>query len=153
MEKNILNIPIVSIKQVRQSKAKYNTVISAPENIISMIDPILKNADREMLIVIGMNSGNIPNVINVVSIGTINCAPASPRDIFKALILSNSSSFICVHNHLGGTLSPSNEDRRLTELLSKVGEMLEIKLIDHLIFVDRNKYWSFHQNSVLGATG
>jgi DNA repair protein RadC len=153
MEQNIIHIPIVSIKQVKQKQAKYNTIISAPQNIISMISPILNNADREMVIVIGLNGSNVPNVINVVSVGTINSAPASPRDIFKALILSNCSSFICVHNHVGETLRPSPEDVKLTDILAKLGKMIGIELVDHLIYVDKNNFWSFREHGELGATG
>lgn len=142
----VLQIPIVKIKQVRQSKAKYNTSLSSPENIISMLDPIIKDADREVFIVIGLSTRNIPNVINVVSVGTLNSTASSPRDVFKALILSNCASFICVHNHVGGTLSPSESDKKITDTLGELGDKLEIKLLDHIIIGENKKFYSFRQN-------
>lgn len=143
----VLQIPIVKIKQVRQSKAKYNTSLSSPENIISMVNPIIKDADRELFIVIGLNIRNVPNVINVVSIGTLTSAAASPRDVFKSLILSNCASFICVHNHVSGNISPSDSDKKITNVLGELGDKLEIKLLDHIIIGENNNFYSFSKHS------
>lgn len=151
MEQNILYIPIVKIKQVRQSRAKYNASVISPKDILSMLSPIIKNSDREMFIVIGLSMRNVPNVINVVSIGTLSSTQVAPREVFKPLILSNCASFICVHNHVGGTLQPSGPDRMVTSNLYKLGDLMDIKLLDHLIICGKDEYWSFRENSMLGA--
>ena len=104
-----------------------------------------------MFIVIGLDTIHKPNVINVVSVGTLNSAPACPRDVFKALILSNCAAFICVHNHVSGSLNPSESDRNVTKVLFELGNKLDIKMLDHVIIGYDKEYWSFHQNSALGG--
>ncbi len=100
--------------------------------------------------VVGLDSQNTPNVINTVSIGTLNATCVSPREVFKWLILSNCMSFICVHNHLSiGDLIPSEADKSVTGILCKVGKMLDIKLTDHLIINADKRFFSFSYAGLL----
>lgn len=80
--------------------------INRPEDISFIVEPILGNLDREMLLVLGLNTKNKVNMVSVCSIGTVNSSVSSVREVFKALLLSNCLSFIVVHNHPSGdTLS------------------------------------------------
>lgn len=146
---NIFKVPVVKIKQVRQKSVTYNNRICAAENVVSMLDPIYRDIDREQFVVVGMNAQNFPNVVNIVSIGNLNSAPVCAREVFKPLILSNCLSFICVHNHVGGTLEPSNQDRNVTRMLMDVGKKLEIQLLDHIIIGIDGKYYSFANSGQL----
>ena len=67
------------------------------------------------------------------SIGTLNASLVSPREIMKAAILSNASAFIAVHNHPSGNCSPSSEDIDTTKRLAECGEILNIRMLDHII--------------------
>lgn len=78
-------------------------------------------------------------------IGTINYSVVHPREIFKEAYYYSASSIICVHNHPSNNLVPSNEDIRITKNLCTVGEILGIKLLDHLI-IGSNNYYSFLEN-------
>jgi DNA repair protein RadC len=150
MNNSILYIPIVSIKQVRQSRAKYNSILSKPEDIVDMILPIIKNRDREMVIVVGVDMKNMPNVINIVSIGTLNYSYAVAREIFKPLILSNCAAFFIIHNHVSsGILNPSEADKKMTVSIRDTGKMLEIILLDHLIIGHDRQFYSFKNAGLL----
>lgn len=71
--------------------------------------------------------------MNVVSIGTLNQALVSPREVFKSSILSNAAGFFAFHCHPSGNPSPSREDAIATQRLKEAGELLEIQMVDHLI--------------------
>ncbi len=73
--------------------------------------------------------------------GTVNACPLHPRDIFRFLILKNATAFIIVHNHPSNDCQPSEQDIKETKRLQKIGHLLEISLIDHLI-IGENKYFS-----------
>ena len=79
-------------------------------------------------------------------IGTINCSLVHPREIFKEAYLLGASAIICVHNHPGGNPLPSNQDIDTTNNLVKIGNLLGIKLVDHII-ICKNKYYSFLENN------
>ena len=78
-------------------------------------------------------------------IGTANYSLVHPRDIFKEAYLLNATGIICVHNHPSGEVKPSTEDINLTIRLKKIGVLLGIRIIDHIIIGDE-KYYSFLEN-------
>ena len=78
-------------------------------------------------------------------IGTINYSIVHPREVFKEAYNLSASAIILVHNHPGNNPLPSTQDIETTNNLVKVGEILGIKIIDHVI-VCENNYYSFLQN-------
>lgn len=74
--------------------------------------------------------------------GTADHCPIHPRDVFRLLIQNNASFFAFAHNHPSGNHQPSREDLRMTERLVKAGRLMEIPLIDHIIFSNQG-YYSF----------
>ncbi len=81
-------------------------------------------------------------------IGTINQSIVHPREIFKEAYLLSASKIICLHNHPSGDINPSYEDIDLTKKLIEIGNLLGIKLLDHLI-ITNNNYYSFYNSSDL----
>jgi DNA repair protein RadC len=71
--------------------------------------------------------------VETVSIGSIVSANIAPRDVFKSAILANAVAIIVCHNHPSGELVPSDSDIELTKQLIAAGELLGIKVLDHLI--------------------
>lgn len=79
-------------------------------------------------------------------IGTINQSIVHPREIFKEAYLVSASSIICVHNHPAGSIFPSKEDISLTNKLVEIGNLLGVKIVDHVI-ITKNNYYSFFENN------
>ena len=127
-------INIVSIKMVKESSFLYQTrTVSSPNDAYEMIREQLKDLDREQFIIACLNTKNEPTNISVVAVGTLNKAIVHPREVFKTAILSNAANVIAFHNHPSGDTEPSQQDIQLTNRLYEVGELLGIKLLDHLI--------------------
>lgn len=78
-------------------------------------------------------------------IGTINYSVVHPREVFKEAYMLSASGIICVHNHPSGNVIPSKPDLELTKQLVEIGNLLDIKVIDHVI-VGKNSYYSFLEN-------
>ncbi len=130
-------INIVSIKMVKESSFLYQTrTISSPKDAYEMIKEQLEGLDREQFIIACLNTKNEPTNISVVSVGTLNKAIVHPREVFKTAILSNAASIMAFHNHPSGEITPSQQDIQLTNRLYEAGELLGIKLLDHLIIGD-----------------
>ena len=130
-------INIVSIKLVKESSFLYQTLtISSPKDAYEMIKDQLQDLDREQFIIACLNTKNEPTNISVVSVGTLNKAIVHPREVFKTAILSNAASIMAFHNHPSGETTPSQQDIQLTNRLYEAGELLGIKLLDHLIIGD-----------------
>lgn len=78
-------------------------------------------------------------------IGTINQSIVHPREIFKEAYLFSASSIICIHNHPSNNIYPSIEDIHITKNLKEIGELLGIKVLDHII-IGKDSYYSFLEN-------
>ena len=90
--------------------------------------------------------------MNISSIGNINSAIASPRDLFKSSILSNAAGILIFHNHPSGNLKPSKDDYNMTKRLVEAGQLLEVQVVDHIIVSSgpRKGYYSFKEHGELG---
>ena len=81
-------------------------------------------------------------------IGTINYSVVHPREVFKEAYLAGASSIILVHNHPTGNIFPSSNDIDTTKKLKEIGDIMGIKVVDHII-IGKDKYYSFYQNKDL----
>lgn len=142
-------ISIVSIKMVREASVLYDIrKIGSPKDGVELGKKFLGDADREQLIVCCLDTKNQPTAINVVSVGSLNTSIVHPREVFKPAILSNSASIILFHNHPSGDPEPSKEDISITERIKESGNILGIKLIDHIIIGD-DSYCSLKERGIV----
>ena len=74
--------------------------------------------------------------------GTINGSMVSMRSLFSRAMLCNANSIIVAHNHPSGVIKPSGEDDSVTRRIKEAGELLDIKLLDHII-IGEDSYYSF----------
>ena len=104
-----------------------------------IVRPLLENSPSEQFLIITLDTKLKPIGCHLITVGTLDASLVHPREVFRHAILANSSSIILVHNHPSGDLQPSREDRAVTDRLKRVGDLLGIQVIDHLIFgVDDN---------------
>ena len=96
--------------------------------------PCFAGLDREQFVVCALDAKHAIVGVNLVSVGSLTLSIVHPREVMKPLILLNAGAWICAHNHPSGDPAPSAEDRELTKRLREVGDLLGIKLLDHLIF-------------------
>ncbi|MCP9200591.1 JAB domain-containing protein [Gramella sp. GC03-9] len=104
---------------------------------------------QECFKVMLLNNANRVKGIFEVSTGGITGTLVDLRILFAVVLKSLSCSVILSHNHPSGTLKPSEADKRLTEKIKKAGELLDIKILDHLILTPDGDYFSFADNGIL----
>ena len=83
-----------------------------------------------------------------ISLGGVSGTIVDPKILFKKGLDVLASGLILIHNHPSGNLKPSEADIRLTKKLKSLGQMLEIPVLDHLIFTDHG-YFSFADESLM----
>ena len=76
--------------------------------------------------------------------GTLNSSTVHPREVFKYAFLESAASVVVIHNHPSGDVSPSIQDIEVTESLMKIGSIVKIPVIDHII-IGKDKYYSFYE--------
>ena len=131
---------------LKEGAALYSAVpLSNPESAVDVIKDLLKDLDREMILVVNLDIKNRPINYNIVSIGGIGATVCTVANLYKSAILSNSARIIMFHNHPSGELTPSKEDTAITKRVYDSGALLGIPLIDHIIVAGENTYSFFQE--------
>ena len=84
-------------------------------------------------------------MVELVNIGTLTSSLVHPRETFRRAVIQGSASIIVAHNHPSGEVDPSADDTKITKLLFEAGNILGIKMLDHVIFA-KGKFFSFRDN-------
>lgn len=127
--------------------------IDSPELVYDLLAPEMRALHKESLRVILLDTRYHLLRIQEVSLGSVNESIAHPRDVFRPAVISSAYAVIVVHNHPSGDPSPSQSDHSLTRRLAEAAELLQIKLLDHIIIgapaEGRAAYFSFKEAGVL----
>ena len=127
--------------------------IDSPELVYDLLAPEMRSLHKESLRVILLDTRYHLLRIQEVSLGSVNESIAHPRDVFRPAVISSAYAVIVVHNHPSGDPSPSQSDHSLTRRLAEAAELLQIKLLDHIIIGapadGRAAYFSFKEAGVL----
>lgn len=132
-------VNIVSLRVVKESSLLYKERrIRSPHDSYNLIKSFLEDSDREMFVILSLDTKNQPTNIEVCHIGSLNASIVHPRECFKNALLSNANSVIAFHNHPSGDVSPSEQDLLVTDRLKEAGNILGIDLLDHIIIGDNS---------------
>lgn len=132
-KKNENEIKVVNVRLVKEPSLYSTKEVTSPEAVMEVVASELKNYDREVFAILNLKTNGKPINLHICSVGTLDATMVNPREAFKAIILSNAASFICVHNHPSGNCEPSQDDIAVTERMVKCGELMGIKMLDHII--------------------
>ena len=108
---------------------------------------VFKDLDHEELWVLYLNNGNEPISFERMTSGGWTSTVIDLRQIYSIALEHHAVGMIMFHNHLSGVTKPSVSDINITRNVSKVGKILEIQLIDHII-ISGNGYYSFADEEV-----
>ena len=127
--------------------------LDSPELVHDLMAAEMRTLHKESLRVILLDTRYHLIRIEEVSLGSVNESIAHPRDVFRPAVIASAYAVIVVHNHPSGDPSPSQSDHSLTRRLVEAAELLQIKLLDHVIIgapaEGRQPYFSFKEAGVL----
>ncbi len=124
-------VPEIRLALIKEPGGKPVSV-GCPEDLEKFIEP-LKILSEEHFVAYFLDARNNVTNVHVVSHGTASASLVHPREVFKGAILANAHAIIVAHNHPAGSMTPSGEDIETTGILIKAGDILGMKVIDHLI--------------------
>ena len=122
-------------------------ILSAAD-VYALLRGRLVTQEREELHVLGLDTHNRVVRHFVAGLGTVHQVQVDPRDIFRPLVRDAVHAAIVVHNHPSGEPTPSDADAELTARLIAAGEVVGVRLLDHVV-VARSGYFAFSSNEAL----
>jgi DNA repair protein RadC len=123
-----------------------------PLSIAAYLREDFRNRKQEITLVLTLNTLRHIQNKHIVSIGTLNGSLVHPREVFRPAIRDAASEIILVHNHPSGDPRPSDEDIALTTRMTAAGELVGIRLLDHIIIAEGSegqKVTSFREEELI----
>lgn len=137
----------MTIREEITDYLKPNTRYNSPEQVQKTFRFLMKET-KEMFITLHLDGKNRIMALDVVSIGSLNQSIVHPREVFKTACLSNAAALILIHQHPSGDPTPSAEDLNITRRLKEAGELMGIRVLDHIIIGD-GEYCSFTERGIM----
>lgn len=124
-------------KRIQKSKIKSQSAnFSMPENVANYFMEDMRYLQEEHFVAIYLTTQNRLITAKTLTIGTLNASLAKGREVFKNALKYNAAAVILAHNHPSGDPEPSKEDIAVTNNIAKAGAIMEIPVLDHIIFGD-----------------
>lgn len=122
--------------------------VHSSKELADYLQSKLKDYSHEVFAVVFLNRANKINHFEILSTGGISHTIVDPRIIFKRALDVKATSIILCHNHPSGNLKPSRQDEEITAKLKNAGDLIDIKVLDHLIVSDEG-YYSFADEGMI----
>ena len=137
-------VNLVTLRLVREQTVNYEKGLSGPAAAAALATSLLEDLDRENFVSIYLDSKNRPIGVERASIGTANSCLVAPGVVFRGALLAAAVSVVFAHNHPSGDPTPSPEDYELTRILCEAGDLLGVRVVDHLV-IGNNAWLSIRE--------
>jgi DNA repair protein RadC len=131
----------------KESEVREKPKIGSSRDAYEVLRPYMMDLPHEEFWVILLNRANLVMRCVQISVGGVSGTVADPKMIFKTALEHLASGIILAHNHPSGNLTPSQADKDLTKKMKQGGIILEIPVLDHLIFTEKT-YFSFADEGI-----
>mgnify|MGYP000896133281 FL=1 len=136
-------------KRISSSLVNNNRItIKSPVEVSTLLMEEMRHLKKEVFKVILLNTKNRMIKQMNVSVGSLNYSIVHPREVFSEAIKVGCSGMLLAHNHPSGDPEPSREDIETTRRLVNAGNILGIKVLDHVVIGD-GKYISFKEQGLI----
>ncbi len=132
----------------KESEITKKPKITSAADVIDLVKGELLDLPHEEFWMLLLNRSNLVIKKQLISSGGVSGTIADPKIIFKSALEELASYIILIHNHPSGNLNPSQQDIQLTKKMSEAGKLLEIPVLDHIIFTNEG-YYSFADEGIL----
>ena len=135
-------------KRIATSDGIVHHIIKSAYDVSNLMMEEMRYLKKEVFKAILLDTKNQIIKIVDVSVGSLNSSIVHPREVFSDAIKCGCNSIIFVHNHPSGDPTPSNEDVQTTQRLESAGNILGIKVLDHIVVGD-GRYVSFKDKGII----
>jgi DNA repair protein RadC len=153
--RNTLRLKVIRPVYTTQTVAEEARAWFHPEEPLSTSAQVadlfahLRRESKEVFATVHLDTKNRVLCVETVSVGSLSAAIVHPREVYKSALLSSAAALVLVHNHPSGDPTPSREDLELTARLREGGELLGVRVLDHVIVGGEGSYVSFADRGLL----
>lgn len=135
-------------KRFEESKILPGQTLSGSKQVYQHFNYYFRDEKKEKFFTILLDSKNQIIKEELISIGSLNTSIVHPREVFSLAIKESANAILLIHNHPSGDPTPSLEDIQVTKRLIDVGNLVGIKVLDHIV-IGNDCYISFAEESLV----
>ncbi len=124
-----------ALELARRHIAKGRHVVREAADALPYLQSI-RGKNQEHFVCVSLNGASEVIESRIVTVGLLDTNQVHPREVFSDPIADRAAAVLVAHNHPSGTLEPSPEDLALTRRIVKAGDLLGIRVLDHLIVTE-----------------
>jgi DNA repair protein RadC len=143
--KAIQILAIAELSKRYSSSKNPITKISSAKDVFTFFHNTLKDEKQEHFYILLLNNKNHIISQKLITKGILDSSLIHPREVFNPAIKESAARIILIHNHPSGDPSPSHDDIQTTEKLMQAGDLIDIKVLDHVI-IGKDNYWSWSES-------
>jgi len=132
----------------KEAEPKVKPKITCSRDIYELMKPELFDEQVEFFYLLLLSRSNQVMKKHLISQGGTAGTVVDTKVVFKVALEHLAQSIILIHNHPSGNLRPSEQDKRLTDRMVKIGRELDLPVLDHVIYTD-DGYFSFADEGIL----
>lgn len=144
-------VQLQAIKELNKrhlsQRLEYNEAITDPDLAVMYFQMMLEDKEREEFMVLFLDHQHRLLKQECLFLGTINQTAIHPREIIKVALKCNAAAVIVAHNHPSGSCLPSEADRYMTRRIERACDLVDIRLVDHII-IGKGEYFSFEEEKL-----
>lgn len=135
-------------RRVGNHKWEAGQPLRSSEDVFHHFRHDLEKEKREIFYVVLLNNKNKKMREVKISEGSLTASLVHPREVYNPVIRESAAAVIFVHNHPSGDPAPSQEDIEITRRLKEVGEVMGVRVLDHVV-IGHDRYFSFSDRGML----
>lgn len=134
-------------RRLAEARHRPGSLVRSGGDVAAVVRESVRGARKESFFALLLDNRHRVLSLRVVSTGSLESAPVHPREVFSPAIREGAAAIVVAHNHPSGDPSPSAEDRLVTERLREAGELVGIRVLDHVV-VGADRFYSFAEEAV-----
>lgn len=135
-------------RRISKAEAKESLTFQSAKSVAGYLMEEMRYLTREEVYVFFLDGKHGLICESKISVGTVNAAFSSPREVFMEALKCQAVYVILIHNHPSGDPTPSKQDVILTQRMKQAGDLIGIELSDHII-IGNQSYYSFRENHMI----
>lgn len=136
------------VRRIAVHEYEHGTPVKSGKDFFQRYHQQLRDFRKEVFLLVMLNQKNHVIRDEQISEGTLTASLVHPREVFAPAIRHSAAAVAFVHNHPSGDPAPSPEDKTITKRLVEAGELLGIRILDHVI-IGEGRYTSFVDEGLL----
>jgi DNA repair protein RadC len=135
-------------RRLTRARWEAGSPLRSSEDVFRHFREQLATEKREIFYVVLLTNKNRKIREVKISEGSLTASLVHPREVFNPVIRESAAAVIFVHNHPSGDPAPSTEDLEITRRLKEVGELMGVRVLDHVV-IGQERYFSFNDRGML----